>query len=68
VDKPLPSRHDIVDPLRTAEKAEWFEWGVLVVIVAAVASLVFGPNGPVLNLVKDGVTKISTIINRPATP
>ena len=43
--------------------AEMVEWVVVVVVLAVVASIVFGPNGVLQNAVKDGVTKIATIIS-----
>jgi hypothetical protein len=39
------------------------EWVVVVVVLAVVASIVFGPNGVLQNAVKDGITKIATIIS-----
>ena len=43
--------------------AEMVEWVVVVVVLAVVASIVFGPNGVLQNAVKDGITKIATIIS-----
>ena len=43
--------------------AEMVEWVVVVVVLAVVASIVFGPNGVLKNAVTDGINKISTIIN-----
>ena len=44
------------------------EWVVVTVILAVVASTVFGPNGVLQNAVRDGLNKISTIIsNLPTT-
>ena len=43
--------------------AEMVEWVVVVVVLAVVASIVFGPNGVLQNAIKDGVNKIATIIN-----
>ena len=43
--------------------AEMVEWVVVVVVLAVVASIVFGPNGVLQNAVKDGITKISAIIS-----
>ena len=40
--------------------AEMVEWVVVVVVLAVVASIVFGPNGVLQNAVKDGITKIAT--------
>jgi Flp pilus assembly pilin Flp len=49
--------------LRDEQGAEMVEWVVVVVVLAVVASIVFGPNGVLQNAVSDGVNKISTIIN-----
>lgn len=49
--------------LRDEQGAEMVEWVVVVVVLAVVASIVFGPNGVLKNAVTDGVNKISTIIN-----
>ena len=49
--------------LRDEQGAEMVEWIVVVVVLAVVASIVFGPNGVLQNAVSDGVNKISTIIN-----
>jgi hypothetical protein len=38
------------------------EWVVVVVVLAVVASIVFGPNGVLQQAVKDGVNKISQIL------
>jgi Flp pilus assembly pilin Flp len=43
--------------------AEMVEWVVVVVVLAVVASIVFGPNGVLQNAIKDGVNKIATIIS-----
>jgi len=42
--------------------AEMVEWVVVVVVLAVVASIVFGPNGVLQQAIKDGVNKISQII------
>jgi Flp pilus assembly pilin Flp len=42
--------------------AEMVEWVVVVVVLAVVASIVFGPNGVLQTAVKDGINKISQII------
>ena len=39
------------------------EWVVVVVVLAVVASIVFGPNGVLMNAVKDGINKISAVIS-----
>jgi Flp pilus assembly pilin Flp len=49
--------------LKDEQGAEMVEWVVVVVVLAVVASIVFGPNGVLKNAVTDGITKISTIIN-----
>ena len=49
--------------LQDEQGAEMVEWVVVVVVLAVVASIVFGPNGVLQNAIKDGVTKISTIIS-----
>jgi Flp pilus assembly pilin Flp len=43
--------------------AEMVEWVVVVVVLAVTASIVFGPGGVLQNAVKDGITKIATIIS-----
>lgn len=43
--------------------AEMVEWVVVVVVLAVVASIVFGPNGVLNDAVTAGVNKISAIIN-----
>ena len=43
--------------------AEMVEWVVVVVVLAVVASIVFGPNGVLQNAVSDGINKISQIVN-----
>ena len=48
--------------LQDEQGAEMVEWVVVVVVLAVVASIVFGPNGVLQNAVKDGVQKISDII------
>jgi Flp pilus assembly pilin Flp len=49
--------------LKDEQGAEMVEWVVVVVVLAVVASIVFGPNGVLKNAVSDGIGKISTIIN-----
>ena len=49
--------------LKDEQGAEMVEWIVVVVVLAVVASIVFGPNGVLKNAVSDGVNKISTLIN-----
>ena len=43
--------------------AEMVEWVVVVVILAVVASVVFGPNGVLSNALVTGLNKIPSIIN-----
>jgi Flp pilus assembly pilin Flp len=43
--------------------AEMVEWVVVVVVLAVVASIVFGPNGVLQNAVKGGINKIAAIIS-----
>lgn len=43
--------------------AEMVEWVVVVVVLAVVASIVFGPNGVLNNAITAGINKIATIIN-----
>ena len=43
--------------------AEMVEWVVVVVVLAVVASIVFGPNGVLSNAVTAGINKISAIVN-----
>lgn len=49
--------------IQDEQGAEMVEWVVVVVVLAVVASIVFGPNGVLKNAVTDGINKISTIIN-----
>ena len=49
--------------VRDEQGAEMVEWVVVVVVLAVVASIVFGPDGVLKNAVTDGINKISTIIN-----
>jgi len=49
--------------VRDEQGAEMVEWVVVVVVLAVVASIVFGPNGVLQNAVKDGINKISAIIS-----
>ena len=49
--------------LKNEQGAEMVEWVVVVVVLAVVASIVFGPNGVLMNAVKDGINKISAIIS-----
>jgi len=43
--------------------AEMVEWVVVVVVLAVIASIVFGPNGVLSNGVTVGINKIATVIN-----
>jgi Flp pilus assembly pilin Flp len=49
--------------VRDEQGAEMVEWVVVVVVLAVVASIVFGPNGVLQNAIKDGINKISAIIS-----
>ena len=49
--------------LKDEQGAEMGEWVVVVVVLAVVASIVFGPNGVLKNAVTDGINKISAIVN-----
>jgi Flp pilus assembly pilin Flp len=49
--------------LRDEQGAEMVEWVVVVAVLAVVASIVFGPNGVLMNAVKDGINKISAVIS-----
>jgi Flp pilus assembly pilin Flp len=49
--------------VKDEQGAEMVEWVVVVVVLAVVASIVFGPNGVLQNAVKDGINKISAIIS-----
>jgi Flp pilus assembly pilin Flp len=49
--------------VRDQQGAEMVEWVVVVVVLAVVASIVFGPNGVLQNAIKDGINKISAIIS-----
>jgi len=48
--------------LKDEQGAEMVEWVVVVVVLAVVASIVFGPNGVLQNAIKDGINKIDAII------
>ena len=48
--------------VRDEQGAEMVEWVVVVVVLAVVASIVFGPNGVLMDAVKTGINKISDII------
>jgi Flp pilus assembly pilin Flp len=48
--------------LRDERGAEMVEWVVVVVVLAVVASIVFGPNGVLRTAVETGINKISNII------
>ena len=49
--------------IKDEQGAEMVEWVVVVVVLAVVASIVFGPTGVLNNAVTDGINKISAIIN-----
>ena len=49
--------------VRDERGAEMVEWVVVVVVLAVVASIVFGPNGTLQNAVKDGINKIAAVIS-----
>jgi Flp pilus assembly pilin Flp len=49
--------------VKDEQGAEMVEWVVVVVVLAVVASIVFGPNGVLMNAVKQGGNKISAIIS-----
>ena len=49
--------------VKDEQGAEMVEWVVVVVVLAVVASIVFGPNGVLQNAVKDGINKIAAIIS-----
>jgi Flp pilus assembly pilin Flp len=49
--------------VRNERGAEMVEWVVVVVVLAVVASIVFGPNGTLQNAVKDGINKIAAVIS-----
>jgi Flp pilus assembly pilin Flp len=48
--------------VKDEQGAEMVEWVVVVVVLAVVASIVFGPTGVLQQAIKDGVNKISQII------
>jgi Flp pilus assembly pilin Flp len=54
--------NDINRYVNDEQGAEMVEWVVVVVVLAVVASIVFGPNGVLQQAIKDGVNKISQII------
>jgi Flp pilus assembly pilin Flp len=49
--------------VRDEQGAEMVEWVVVVVVLAVVASIVFGPNGVLNDAVTAGINKISAIVN-----
>ena len=49
--------------VKDEQGAEMVEWVVVVVVLAVVASIVFGPNGVLMNAVKQGINKISAVIS-----
>jgi Flp pilus assembly pilin Flp len=49
--------------VRDERGAEMVEWVVVVVVLAVVASVVFGPTGVLKNAVTDGIGKIAAIIS-----
>jgi len=49
--------------VRDERGAEMVEWVIVVVVLAVVASIVFGPNGVLQNAIKDGINKISAVIS-----
>ena len=49
--------------VKDEQGAEMVEWVVVVVVLAVVASIVFGPNGVLSNAVTAGINKISAIVN-----
>lgn len=52
----------ITNYVQDEQGAEMVEWVVVVVVLAVVASIVFGPNGVLQNAVANGINKISTIV------
>jgi Flp pilus assembly pilin Flp len=48
--------------IKDEKGAEMVEWVVVVVVLAVVASIVFGPNGTLRTAVETGINKISNII------
>ena len=53
----------MLDYARGEHGAEMVEWVVVVVILAVVASVVFGPDGVLSNALVAGLNKIPSIIN-----
>jgi Flp pilus assembly pilin Flp len=49
--------------VKDEQGAEMVEWVVVVVVLAVVASIVFGPNGVLNNAVTAGINKIAAIVN-----
>ena len=49
--------------VKDEQGAEMVEWVVVVVVLAVVASIVFGPNGVLNDAVTAGINKISAIVN-----
>jgi Flp pilus assembly pilin Flp len=48
--------------VRDEQGAEMVEWVIVVVVLAVVASIVFGPNGTLSTAITTGINKISDII------
>jgi len=53
----------IYDYAQEEQGAEMVEWVMVVVVLAVIASIVFGPNGVLSNAVTVGINKIATVIN-----
>ena len=49
--------------VRDEDGAEMVEWVVVVVVLAVIASIVFGPTGVLSNALLGGINSISTIVN-----
>jgi Flp pilus assembly pilin Flp len=53
--------------IRDEQGAEMVEWVVVVIVLAIVASIVFGPNGVLQNAISDGINRIANIITSVGT-
>jgi Flp pilus assembly pilin Flp len=53
--------------VRDEQGAEMVEWVVVVIVLAIVASIVFGPNGVLQNAISDGIQRIANIVTSVGT-
>jgi Flp pilus assembly pilin Flp len=53
---------EIIGHVRDDRGAEMVEWVIVVVVLAVVASVVFGPNGTLSTAIETGINKITSIV------